>query len=173
MRRRSAAQKLKASTPVKLVPVEDLFHRVQEMHYLIAQRAHELFENRGRAGGFDLEDWFRAESEFLYPLQADIAESDDAVLVRAGVPGFSAEELQVSVEPRRVTISGKREASKEHMTERIVERERGSDHIFRVLDLPAEIDPSKVNATLRGTALQLEMKKAVPAGEASLQSKGK
>ena len=97
---------------MKLLPGRDLLDRVQDVSNSIARRAFEMFEDRGRAFGHDLEDWLRAESEFLHPIHLDIAESDDAVTVRAEVPGFSAKELDVGVEPHRLTISGKREAKK-------------------------------------------------------------
>jgi len=36
-----------------------------ELHNRVALRAYQLFENRGRADGWDWEDWFRAEKEIL------------------------------------------------------------------------------------------------------------
>lgn len=38
---------------------EDLFHD------LIAQRAYELYANRGYLDGFHMQDWLEAEQEFL------------------------------------------------------------------------------------------------------------
>ena len=35
----------------------------------IARRAYELYEQRGRTDGSDLEDWLRAEAELLRPSQ--------------------------------------------------------------------------------------------------------
>ena len=35
----------------------------QELEYQIRQRAHELYEARGREDGHDLDDWLRAEVE--------------------------------------------------------------------------------------------------------------
>jgi hypothetical protein len=36
-----------------------------ELHGLVALRAYQLFEKRGRAHGRDWDDWFRAEREIL------------------------------------------------------------------------------------------------------------
>ena len=36
-----------------------------EIEKRISQRAHELFEQRGRIDGFALDDWLRAEAEIL------------------------------------------------------------------------------------------------------------
>jgi len=46
---------------IRLLPGSDLFDRIQELSNSVARRAFEIFENRGRALGRDLEDWLRAE----------------------------------------------------------------------------------------------------------------
>jgi|HubBroStandDraft_6_1064221.scaffolds.fasta_scaffold4496051_1 hypothetical protein len=38
---------------------------IPELRGRVASRAYQLFENRGRIHGQDLEDWFRAEQEVL------------------------------------------------------------------------------------------------------------
>ena len=69
MKKQSVAvmQPAKEAAPMKLLPGSDLFDRIQDMSNSIARRAFEIFEDRGRAFGHDLEDWLRAESEFLHP----------------------------------------------------------------------------------------------------------
>ena len=119
----------------------------------------------------DLEDWLRAESEFLHPVHLDLAESADAVTVRAEVPGFSAKELEVGVEPHRLTISGKRETSEEHASKKTIYREHCSNQIYRAIDLPAEVDTSKVTATLKNGVLELSMPKATKVHKVRVQEK--
>ncbi|PYU88980.1 MAG: hypothetical protein DMG25_19385 [Acidobacteria bacterium] len=46
--------------------------RLQELHELIARRAYEIFESKGRAFGRDLESWLQAESELLHPVHVDL-----------------------------------------------------------------------------------------------------
>ena len=159
----------KEGEPAKLLPGSNLFDRIQDLSNSIARRAFEIFEDRGRALGRDLEDWLRAESEFLHPVHLDIAESDDAVMVRAEVPGFSAQELEVGVEPHRLTISGKRETSEEHSSKKRIYREQCSNQIYRAIDLPAEVDTSKVTATLKNGVLELSMPKAAKAQKVQIQ----
>lgn len=161
MKKQSVAvmQPAKEAAPMKLLPGSDLFDRIQDMSNSIARRAFEIFEDRGRAFGHDLEDWLRAESEFLHPIHLDIAESDDAVTVRAEVPGFSAKELEVGVEPYRLTISGKREANEERQSKKTIYAEHCRNQVFRTVELPAEVDSSKVTATLKDGVLELSMPK--------------
>jgi HSP20 family protein len=173
MKKQSVAitQPAKEAAPMKLLPGSDLFDRIQEVSNSIARRAFEIFDGRGRALGHDLEDWLRAESEFLHPVHLDIAESDDALRVRAEVPGFSAKELEVSVEPHRLTISGKREASEERTSKKTVYTEQCSNQIYRAIDLPTEVDTSKVTATLKDGVLALSMPKAAKAQKIQVEEK--
>jgi len=87
-----------------------------------------------------LDDWLRAEAELLHPLHLEVSETDDALTVQAEVPGFSEKDIQVSIEPRRLTISGKRETIEERKKGKTTYSERCSDQIFRAMDLPVEVD---------------------------------
>ena len=159
----AALQPAKKSAPIKSLPTSDLLARMQETYDAIARRAFEAFEGRGRIDGHDLEDWFKAESELFHPLHLDIAESDQAVTVHAEVPGFDAKDLTVSLEPHRLTISGKRETSEERKTKKTIYTEHCSNQIFRSIDLPADVDSSKVTATLKDGVLELAMPKVAKA----------
>ena len=173
MKKQSVAvmQPAKEAAPMKLLPGSDLFDRIQDVSNSIARRAFEIFEDRGRAFGHDLEDWLRAESEFLHPIHLDIAESDDAVTVRAEVPGFSAKELEVGVEPHRLTISGKREAKEDRTSKKTIYSEHCRNQIFRAVDLPAEVDTSKVTANLKDGVLELSMPKATEVHKVRVEEK--
>jgi HSP20 family molecular chaperone IbpA len=103
----TAMQSAKVPIAIKQSVTADVFERIQQFYDSTARRAFEIFENNGRWLGRDLEDWFRAESELLHPIHLEMAESDDNLMVRAEVPGFSTKELEISIEPRRLTILGK------------------------------------------------------------------
>lgn len=151
---------------------EDTFFRhVQRMYDSIARRAFEMFERNGRPFGNDLEDWLQAESELLHPVHIEMAESDDGLHVEAEVPGFGPKELEVRVEPRRLTITGKRESKEERKTKKTIYKEQCSDEILRVVDLPAEINTEKMKATLENGVLRLEMPKAAPATKVPVEVK--
>ncbi len=154
----SGIPQIRTSTPLKLVDSQQITKHEQETRGLIARRAYELFEGRGRAPGNELDDWFRAEAEMLQPLKLDLTESNDAFAVRTPVPGFKASELMVAVDPRRLTIAGKHDSGVETKD---AEKGRTAEahHLFHVLDLGAEIDPSRVAAGLRGDMLELVLPK--------------
>src|SRR5215467_6775663 len=110
----TAMQPAKTSVITKKSEPREVLSRMERMHDLIERRAFEIFDRGGRFVGRDLADWFQAEAELLHPVHVEIAESDEALTVRAEVPGFTAKELDIHVEPRRLTIAGKHEHKKEH-----------------------------------------------------------
>lgn len=148
---------------LRLLNTRDALARMSALSESIALRAFEIFESRGRSDGKDLDDWLRAEAELVHSTHLDVAESDDVLAVHAEVPGFSADELQVSLEPRRLTITGKRETRNDKASLRIIFRDQCSDQIFRVLDLPLEIDPKKSTVALKDGILEIIISKAAAA----------
>ena len=156
----TAIQPAKAPVPVKQSATGDVFDRIQQTYDSIARRAFEIFDNNGRWLVHELEDWFRAESELLHPVHLEITESDDNLTVLAEVPGFSTKELEINVEPRKLTIAGKHEAQQESKKGKTIYSERCAEQILRVVDLPAEVDSSKVSAILKDGILNIELPKA-------------
>src|SRR5438094_4906172 len=150
---------------------DDFSRRSEEIYHSIARRAFEIFESSGRISGRDHEDWLKAEAELLHPIHLDIAESDEAVTVRADVPGFSAKDLDIRLEPRRVAITGERETKEERKTEKKLYSERCVDQVFRVIDLPAEVNPEKATATLKHGIVQLAMPKTAAARNIKAEAK--
>lgn len=167
----TAMQPAKTSVPVKQSVTGDVFDQIQQTYDSITRRAFEIFDNNGRWLGHELEDWFRAESELLHPVHLEITETDDSLAVLAEVPGFSTKELKIDVEPRRLTITGKHEAKEESKKRKTVYSERCAEEIMRVVDLPAEVDSSKVTATLKDGILSLEMPKAAHAKTVRVEAK--
>jgi len=151
---------------------DDFSQRSKEIYDSIARRAFEIFESSGRVSGRDHEDWLKAEAELLHPVHLDIAESDEAVTVRAEVPGFSPKELEIRLAPRRLAITGKRQTKQEQSAENTVYSERCVDQVFRLVELPAEVNPEKATATLNDGVLQLAIPKATLTRSVKAQGRG-
>ncbi len=150
-------------TQVKIVEPRTLLDRFNKLSEQISRRAYEIFEKRGKTFGHDLEDWFEAESEILPPFQLRIKETDDALAVEAETPEFSAKELEVSLEPWRLTISGKKESKEEQKKRETIYQEQRTDDLLRVIDLPSEIDSAKATATLKHGLLEIKLPKVTKA----------
>ena len=153
---RREEEKPAAIHPVKF---ENLAERVNKMFETVAQRAYQIFEGNGRTLGHEIDDWFKAEMELFHPVHVEISDSGENLEVKAEVPGFSEKEIEVSVEPERLTITGKRETSKEEKKGKMVYQESCSNQILRIVDLPVTVDADKVTATLKNGVLQLAMPK--------------
>jgi HSP20 family protein len=165
------SKQAESPVPPKLLPPEDVFERAEQLHEKIARRAFDIFESNGRSAGHDLEDWFKAESALLHPVHVDVAESNSDLTVRAEVPGFAANELEVRVEPRRLVISGKRATRVERKDTKTVHTECSCEQLLRVIDLPAAVETEKVTAILENGVLELKMPKAPQAAKISAAAK--
>lgn len=141
------------------VQTEKLIERMKELTQSIGHRAFEFFDNRGRQFGRDLEDWLHAESEVLRPVPVEIAETDDQLLINAEVPGFKADEIEVSVEPNSLIISGKTEKKTKEEKGKTVYSEWQASEFCRALDLPASVNPAKAEAILKNGILTLTLPK--------------
>ena len=136
---------------------EKMRWEMQPAQLAIARRAFELFEKRNREHGHDWEDWFRAESELLRPVSITTLESADRLSLRANVFGFGEKELAVSIEPKRVVVLGKKEATPTE-TKAV---DSYPDQIMGVIDLPTEVDPAGAVVELQTGVLKLELPKLV------------
>jgi HSP20 family molecular chaperone IbpA len=132
-----------------------------EIHNSIARRAFEIYEHEGKIPGRDLENWFRAEAELLHPVDITIADEKGVMVLRAEVPGFNAQELAVRVEPTRLSIAGRRAFfESRNMNGDNYLKLYCAERIYRVVDLPATVDPARTEATLGFDVLELRLPKA-------------
>ena len=157
--RATATKTALAPVPEKAIEQQNIFEKFDRIYDSIARRAFELFETNGRIFGHDLENWFKAESELLYPVKINMTEADTTLTVQAEVPGFTEKDLQIRLEPRRLTISGKKETSEEQKKGKTVYQEQRSNEILRVLDLPVEVETENITATLKNGVLEVQMPK--------------
>lgn len=148
-----------SKTGLHLVEFDKMFERMQKAYDAIANRAYQLFEQRGRTPGFDFDDWRKAESELFGSVPVEIDETDTELTLHADVPGFAEKDLSVSVEPGRVLISGRTETKEERKKGKTIYSERRAGEIFRSISLPVEVDANKVTATLKNGSLEITLPK--------------
>jgi len=159
------------STDLNFTSVHELAEHTHDVSNLIAQRAFEIFEARGCGHGNDRDDWFLAESELLTPAKFHISESGEHLIARAEIPGFNRQEIKVSLEPHRLTISGKAEPREDHHSGKHSHSARRALLLLRVIDLSAEVDLSKAKATFIDGTLEIVMPKAAPARSVRVETK--
>ena len=164
----TAMQPAKGSVPVRQEP-RDVHEDFDKIYDSIARRAFELFQGDGQWFGRDLDNWLRAEAEVLHPLHMDVLESDGNFTVRAEVPGFNAKELDIKVEPRSLTIAGRRE--KEMKDGKKICSESCADQILRAVSLPVDVDTTKVSASLKDGILTIDLPKAAHSKAVRVEAK--
>lgn len=91
--------------------------------------------------------------------KVDVIERDDAVVVRAEVPGVEKKDLDVSVTDNAVTVKGEtsHEAKKEDENYYRCEISRGS--FSRTVGLPADVEGKKAKASFKDGVLELVIPK--------------
>ncbi len=144
---------------VKETKTETLLERMDRLYAAIGRRAFELFERDGCVEGRHLDHWLEAERDLLHPVHVRVEETGAEFLVQAEVPGFTSNDIEVNVEPNRLTITGKRESKEEKKKGNTVFTEACSDEIFRSVQLPSEVNMGKVTATLKNGILEVQLPK--------------
>jgi HSP20 family molecular chaperone IbpA len=167
----TASQAAKTATLTGQIEVNKRIERFDQIYDSIAKRAFEIFDHNGGRIGNDLADWLQAESEILHPVHMEIAETDDALSVRAEVPGFTGPELHIQVEGNRLTISGKHESQEDSKKGTTIYTERCANEILRSIELPSAVDAAKVNAVLKNGILNIELPKTAQAKNVELETK--
>jgi len=144
--------------PVPFEEFEEFSTPMQEFFDLIARRPFELLGATPRFFARELESFFKTEPEVFRPVNLKLFETEEALIVRAEVPGFTEKELDINAEPWRLVITAKKEF-KEEKKDVPVYREK-LNQIYRTVKFPAEIRPEEVKAILKNGVLELTLPKA-------------
>mgnify|MGYP001054360038 CR=1 FL=1 len=90
----------------------------------------------------------------------NLYEDSRALIIKAELPGVSAENLDISLEGDTLTIKGRRSPYAEGQTPSFHRREIQAGNFSRALSLPVKIDPDAVTARLRNGILTISLNKA-------------
>jgi HSP20 family protein len=90
----------------------------------------------------------------------NLTEDAERYLVRAELPGLKADELDIQVVGKSLTVSGERRIPSEGESVRYHRREREAGRFSRVIGLPGDIDPGKVEAKMENGLLTVVLPKA-------------
>ena len=93
----------------------------------------------------------------------DVAEDENAITVRAEVPGCTAEDIDISVYGNKLTISGEKKLREEKKEKGYYHVESSYGTFRRELTLPTDVDSEKVDATCKDGILSITLPKAAKA----------
>ena len=121
----------------------------------------------------DIEDMFKGffvrpvlfEGKPGMDIKLDLKEDDKAYTVHADIPGVKKEDIQVSIEGNRVSISAETKMEKEEKEgEKVLRSERYVGKVARSFTLAHDVDEAKAQAKYNDGVLELTLpKKAVSA----------
>lgn len=107
------------------------------------------------AGG----DWF-TQSDTEGQLAVDVYETADEIVVKAPIAGVSEEDIDITVRPDMVTITGERKEEKEVSNESYVAQECFWGSFSRSVSLPTEGEADKARASFNKGILTIRMLKS-------------
>lgn len=153
------------------VEAEKMLAKMAELTRETSQKAFEFFMDRGGSLGAHFDDWLRAEMELLRPVPVEISETNENVNVRANVPGFRPEEIEISVKDADLYLTGETKSETKKEGETTFYSELHSSQFVRHLTLPCEVEPDGVAAKLKDGVLTLTLKKRPQAEPAKITVK--
>jgi len=95
----------------------------------------------------------------VFPL-INLTEDKNSYYVRAELPGVKADELDIQVTANNLAISGERKIAAVAEGARYHRREREAGTFSRMIGLPGDINPDKVDAKLKNGLLTVVVSKA-------------
>ena len=105
--------------------------------------SYEMMDNHARSWGLAL----------------DIAENENAYIVKASVPGVSPEDIDITLEKNVLTVSGESRADETINNEEYRLRERRYGSFSRSIRLPVEVDSEAIEADYANGVLTLHIPK--------------
>ena len=102
----------------------------------------------------------------------DVAEEEDAIIVRAEVPGCKAEDIDISVYGNTLTISGEKKLSEEKKEKGYYHVESTYGSFRREVTLPTDVDQAKIDAVCKDGVLSITLPKAAKAKNIKVKVKG-
>lgn len=116
----------------------------------------------------DIEDMFKGffvrpvlfEDQPQMEIRIDLKEDDNAYTVQANIPGVKKEDIQVSIDENKVSISAETKMEKEEKEgEKILRSERYHGKVARSFTLAHAVDEAKAKAKYSDGVLELTLPK--------------
>lgn len=103
---------------------------------------------------------------------ADLYENDEAYVLEMELPGFSNEDIELTVERNVLTVTGQRSVQEESEDVTFHLRERGTTRFSRSFALPRSMDGDAVEARFDNGVLTVTLPKAAEARPKRIEVKG-
>jgi len=125
----------------------------------------------------------QAFNDFVAPLEGeevatgswspavDIRETEEALTLFAEIPGIAKDDVHLSIENGRLTLSGERKFEKDTKEENYHRIERTYGSFTRSFSLPKNVDTTQAKATFKDGVLTVELPKSEEAKPRQIEIK--
>ena len=110
--------------------------------------------------------WEEADTMGDWWPRMDVAETKDAFVVKAEIPGVDQKDISVSLQEQTLTVKGEKRQEKEEKDEQYHRVERAYGAFTRSFRLPATVDGAGVKAEFKDGLLTITLPKT-PAAKAT------
>ena len=155
-RKAARARSDKKAATVKADTFTEMDRRFRELEH----RLDNVFsDNWGFPSRWELPDWSRLYKIKLAAPRIDIVDRDDDILVRADVPGYDKEGLEVSFTDNTITIRGSASGAKKEEKGDYYRNETMKSAFTRTVYLPSDVDGSRASSTCTDGVLEVAVPK--------------
>jgi HSP20 family protein len=133
---------------VRWNPQRDLMQMREEMDRMFNQ-----FLRRGEGEEATL-------AQGLWAPPVDIYETDDAFMLKAELPGFSKEDVNLEIHENRLIIRGERKRETEAKEDQYHRLERAYGRFERAFWLPTTVDAEHIQASFKNGILEMRLPKS-------------
>lgn len=89
----------------------------------------------------------------------DVSETEDAIIVKADLPGVKPEDIEINIVDNVLTIRGEKKREAEEKKENFYRVERFYGSFMRAIQLPTEVEVDKVKAQYKDGVLKITLPK--------------
>jgi len=116
-------------------------------------------------------DWDGMRTTALRAPALDVYEEGDNIVVKAEIPGATRDDIEVNVTDSVLTLSGQKERKEEVKDDKYYRCERSYGAFTRSVELPADVQTSKAEATFTDGVLEIRMPKTEEAKRKAVKLK--
>ena len=129
----------------------------------ISERAFQLFQSRAGRDGCAVDDWFRAERDFVAVPQSELTEDEGGYRIRVNLPGFDPANINVTALPECLIVNAFPRHNHKEIHGDVHFCEFDQKTVLRRFDFRSPVNVDKISVAFENGVLQLSVPKVAKA----------
>jgi len=125
--------------------LSEAFDRLEEQ---IRERAYRIFLDRGQEHGDSVADWLSAQMDMVTPIELEVKEQKQNIIVEANLKGFSAEDIEIEVVGNTLKVFGSHTRENNKKKSDATASSVESLYFYDTVALPDAVDLEETHAKL-------------------------